>query len=201
MVLLEPPGRLVAGVTAAALEQAAATLREAGALVSTGRLPDLPFEAVAELILEAEAAAAFDPLIRAGLTRELSDPSHRRRRPEDYEPAASAADYVRASRLRGELQRALDGFFERCDLVLAPNLPVAPPPAEAPFDDLFDAPDPLGAAGAVAGLPALALPCGLEDGLPRSLQLVGPPLSEPRLLAAGALLQARTSFHRARPPL
>ena len=201
VVLLEPPGRLVAGVTAAALEQAAATLREAGALVNTGHLPDLPFEAVAELILEAEAAAAFDPLIRAGLTRELADPSHRRRRPEDYEPAASAADYVRASRLRGELQRALDAFFERCDLVLAPNLPVAPPPAEAPFDDLFDAPDPLGAAGAVAGLPALALPCGLEDGLPRSLQLVGPPLSEPRLLAAGALLQARTSFHRARPPL
>ena len=54
---------------------------------------------------------------------------------------------------------------------------------------------------ALAGLPALALPCGFEDGLPVSLQLVGPPLSEARLLSAGALLQARTDFHRPRPPL
>jgi aspartyl-tRNA(Asn)/glutamyl-tRNA(Gln) amidotransferase subunit A len=133
--------------------------------------------------------------------RELADGSHRGRSPEDYQPRASAADYVRATRVRGEVQRALARFFERHDLVLAPNLPVAPPRVDEVFDELFAAPDPLGAAGAVAGLPALALPCGFEGGLPVSLQLVGPPLSEARLLSAGALLQARTSFHRPRPPL
>jgi len=78
---------------------------------------------------------------------------------------------------------------------------VAPPPVEANFDALFDAPDPLGAAGNVCGLPALALPMGFAAGLPLSLQLVGPPRTEARLLSAGALLQARTSFHTARPPL
>lgn len=198
---LDWPGAPLGPAAAAGLEAAAAVLREAGALLAPARLPDLPYEPLAQLLLEAEAAAALEPLIRAGLTRELADPSHRDRRPEDYRPRASSADYVRAQRVRGEVQRALARFFERFDLVLAPNLPVTPPLVEARFDELFSAPDPLGAAGAVAGLPALALPCGLEGGLPVSLQLVGPPLSEARLLSAGALLQARTDFHRPRPPL
>ena len=201
VALLEAPGHPLPPAAAAGLEAATAVLREAGAIVEPARLPDLPYEALAQLLLEAEAAAALEPLIRTGRTRELADASHRDRKPADYQPRASAADYVRATRVRGEVQRALARFFERHDLVLAPNLPVVPPRVDEVFDALLDGPDPLGAAGAVAGLPALALPCGLEGGLPVSLQLSGPPLSEARLLSAGALLQARTSFHRARPPL
>jgi aspartyl-tRNA(Asn)/glutamyl-tRNA(Gln) amidotransferase subunit A len=201
VALLDAPGLPLPPAAAAGLEAAQAALRQAGALVTPARLPDLPYEPLAELLLEAEAAAALEPLIRSGRTRELADASHRGRTPADYQPRASAADYVRALRVRGEVQRALARFFERYDLVLAPNLPVAPPRVDEDFDALFSAPDPLGAAGAVAGLPALALPAGLEAGLPVSLQLVGPPLSEARLLSAGALIQARTDFHRPRPPL
>ncbi len=185
----------------AGLEAAAAALREAGAIVEPAALPALPFEAVAELLLEAEARDAFEPLIRSGRTRELADPSHQGRSPASYRPRASSADYVRASRVRGEIQRAAARLFERHDLLLAPNLPVAPPRVDEPLAASLSGPDPLGALGAVAGLPALALPCGQEGGLPVSLQLVGPPRSEARLLSAGALLQARTTFHHPRPPL
>ena len=104
-------------------------------------------------------------------------------------------------RLRGEAQRAMARFFERHDVVLAPNLPVAPPRVEENFDEALDFPDPLGAAGNLCGLPALALPMGRVQGLPVSLQLVGPPLSEARLLSIGAWLQRRTDYHLARPPL
>lgn len=201
VALLDAPGRPLPAAAEAGLAAAQAALRQAGALVEPARLPDLPYEPLAELLLEAEAAAALEPIIRSGQTRELADPSHRGRTPADYQPRASAADYVRAQRVRGEVQRALARFFERHDLVLAPNLPVAPPRVDERFDALFAAPDPLGAAGAVAGLPALALPAGLEAGLPVSLQLVGPPLSEARLLSAGLVVQAGTDFHRARPPL
>lgn len=200
-VALLPPTGPALPAALAGLQAAAAALREAGAIVEPARLPDLPYQAVAELLLAAEAAAALEPLIRSGRTRELADPSHRGRTPADYQPRASAADLVRATRVRGELQRALARFFERHDLVLAPNLPVAPPRVDEVFDELFAAPDPLGAIGAVAGLPALALPCGLEAGLPVSLQLVGPPRAEARLLSAGLALQAATTFHRPRPPL
>jgi aspartyl-tRNA(Asn)/glutamyl-tRNA(Gln) amidotransferase subunit A len=145
--------------------------------------------------------SVFEGLIRSGRTRELADPSHQVRSPEDYLPRATSADYVRAMRLRAEAQRAMARFFERHDLLLAPNLPVAPPRVEEDLDETLDLPDPLGAAGNLCGLPALALPMGLVQGLPVSLQLVGPPLSEARLLSAGAWLQRRTDYHLARPPL
>ena len=91
VALLEDVGRPLDAASAAGLEEASAALRQAGALLTPARLPDGPWEAVAELLLEAEAAAAFESLIRAGLTRQLADPSHQGRRPEDYRPRASSA--------------------------------------------------------------------------------------------------------------
>ena len=52
----------------------------------------------------------------------------------------------------------------------------------------------------VAGLPSLALPSGWnEDGLPVSVQLVGPPGSEPGLIALARQLDNQLQAHR-RPP-
>jgi aspartyl-tRNA(Asn)/glutamyl-tRNA(Gln) amidotransferase subunit A len=99
------------------------------------------------------------------------------------------------------VQRALGAFFERYDLVLAPNLPYAPPRVDELLDPLFAAPDPLGAGGNVAGLPAVALPMGFSAGLPLSIQLVGPALEDARVLAAAAAFQARTDHHLRRPEL
>jgi amidase len=41
----------------------------------------------------------------------------------------------------------------------------------------------------LAGLPALALPVPAGGPLPASIQLIGPPGGEERLLAAGAVLE------------
>jgi aspartyl-tRNA(Asn)/glutamyl-tRNA(Gln) amidotransferase subunit A len=57
-------------------------------------------------------------------------------------------------------------------------------------------------AGNLAGVPALFFPCGFgTDGLPVGLQLVGPPFSEPLLLAIASAYQRETGHHLKRPPV
>jgi aspartyl-tRNA(Asn)/glutamyl-tRNA(Gln) amidotransferase subunit A len=53
----------------------------------------------------------------------------------------------------------------------------------------------------VAGLPGMSIPCGLSDGLPVGLQLVGPAFSENRLLAAGHALETAIGFDPVPPRL
>jgi aspartyl-tRNA(Asn)/glutamyl-tRNA(Gln) amidotransferase subunit A len=49
-------------------------------------------------------------------------------------------------------------------------------------------------------VPAIFFPCGFAtDGLPVGLQLVGPPFSEPLLLALASAYQRETSWHTKTP--
>src|SRR5262249_3970898 len=57
----------------AAVEHALADLRQAGLTIEEAKLPELPFEEVAGLIIGAEAAAAFEELFRDGRVRQLAD--------------------------------------------------------------------------------------------------------------------------------
>jgi aspartyl-tRNA(Asn)/glutamyl-tRNA(Gln) amidotransferase subunit A len=46
----------------------------------------------------------------------------------------------------------------------------------------------------MAGLPSMSIPCGLSDGLPVGLQLVGPQFSENRLFRVGHTLEQAIGF-------
>jgi aspartyl-tRNA(Asn)/glutamyl-tRNA(Gln) amidotransferase subunit A len=169
-VLDLPPAGDGAEVFAAAQE----ALRAAGAIVAPATLPELPWAETATLLEAAEGEVIGGALVPDAA-------------PGAAPAGATAADYVRAARLRGEAQRTLARLLERHDLVLAP----------APRGD---EPDALSAAVALGGLPALTLPAGLVGGHPAAIRLVAPPLEEARLIAAAALFQARTSHHLNRPP-
>lgn len=159
---------------AGAFEAALETLRAAGAIVSPATLPELPWSETAGLLEAAEAEVIAGAVLPGAAARA-------------HAAGATAADYVRAARLRGEAQRTLARLLERHDLVVAPA-----PRAEEP--------DPLSAAIALGGLPALTVPAGLAGGGPVAIRLVAPPLEEARLLSAAALFQARTPHHLNRPP-
>jgi aspartyl-tRNA(Asn)/glutamyl-tRNA(Gln) amidotransferase subunit A len=108
-----------------------------------------------------------------------------------------AEDYVRAMRLRTHLRAAVDLALERCDALLVPSLPIPAPPVGATTVNVGDADMPVRAAMLsrtqlfnITGHPAIALPAGRgTDGLPRSLQLVGPHGRTARLLEIAAALE------------
>ena len=183
-----------------AFERAVADLRGAGLALEEVLLPDLPFEEAAIVFVQAEAACAFEPLFRSGDVRKLAD----ERAPLQYEVARaiSATDYIRAMRLRGEMQRALNVFFEKYDVVVSPNFLKTAPGVTQDFDTYFSGNDKLGGAGNLAGLPAAAVPMGFgRERMPVGFQVVAAPFDEAMAVRVAAEYQRHTHWHRERPPL
>lgn len=97
--------------------------------------------------------------------------------------AALASAYGRAQELRAEMRAALDSAFSQVDLLLCPTAPSGPPSLASVLEggagEEWDA-DALAVPASLAGLPALSLPLGLEQGL--GLQLIGPHCRDEELL-------------------
>jgi amidase len=161
-----------------------AALRAAGLEMVDVGLPgwDAATEA-AMTILGAEAWQQHAELWRRHGDELSPDVGARLGRSSSITAADLAAAWQQGRRWAGELAGVLAGV----DAVALPTLAAAPPSLEeadrmteiryaAPFN--------------LAGLPALALPVATATGLPASLQLVAPALSEARLLAIGARVEA-----------
>jgi aspartyl-tRNA(Asn)/glutamyl-tRNA(Gln) amidotransferase subunit A len=165
-------------------------------------LPDYPYEAMASIVIDAECASAFEPLFQSGRITELTAPEDRI---GGYSgQVLLAKDYLRALRLRRPAAQALDRLLGTVDAIAAPTLPTVAWPIDAPFDKVYpDYPGgaSIGGAANLSGVPGLFLPNGTgEAGLPTGLQLTGRAGREGTLLAIGARYQARTEYHRRRPP-
>jgi aspartyl-tRNA(Asn)/glutamyl-tRNA(Gln) amidotransferase subunit A len=191
--LLGGTGRQQPSVTRA-VEAAVAALRELGAEVLDVDLPGF-----AESVFDNFAVIGFEAThfhAQWADRRELYTPYVRDR-------LAAAADVTReqcdaalaaADRLRHDLDRLLD----QVDLVLAPGVPFAPPPAydeqvlvEGEWEDRDTGLCRNTAFANLTGHPALALPAGLDGVLPVGVQLVGRHGSDLELLAVGAELELR----------
>ncbi|MFF5989408.1 amidase [Prauserella flavalba] len=105
---------------------------------------------------------------------------------------------LRAQRRRGELFHEVVRFYDDYDVLVCPTAPVMPFPVErhwpteiagTPLDTYIDW-IAITFFVSLTACPVVALPCGLHEGLPVGVQLVGPPGSEARLLAYAAELEA-----------
>lgn len=181
-----------------AFERAVEDVRALGVRVEEAELPEFPAAAVSGFLINAEAVSNFEPFYRDGTIRELSD---------DYAPYqpeiladASPADVVKAWRMRRELQRKMAAFFETYDVIVTPNFLSVAPPIDRDLYETLPYGDPVGAVGNACGLPAIALPCGLDPGgMPIGFQVVGAPWSEATLLRLGERYQRRTDYHTLHP--
>ncbi|HSW42811.1 MAG TPA: Asp-tRNA(Asn)/Glu-tRNA(Gln) amidotransferase subunit GatA [Patescibacteria group bacterium] len=106
------------------------------------------------------------------------------------------AYYVKAQKVRTLIKGDFDAVFgSGIDALVAPTSPLVAWPMGAKVDDpvamyLTDACTlPVN----MAGLPGISIPCGLSDGLPVGLQLIGPAWSEARLCALGRAYEGITA--------
>ena len=106
------------------------------------------------------------------------------------------AYYGKAQRVRTMIRREHADVFEKFDLIVSPTSPTvafaigekAGNPLAMYLNDLLTIPS------CMAGLPGLSIPCGLSEGLPVGLQLIGPQFAENTLFRAGHALEQAIGF-------
>jgi aspartyl-tRNA(Asn)/glutamyl-tRNA(Gln) amidotransferase subunit A len=112
------------------------------------------------------------------------------------------AYYGQAQKVRTLIKTDFERAFERVDVIAAPVAPTTAfrlgehgdDPLAMYLEDIFTLPANL------AGVPALAFPCGFDAaGLPVGIQLMGPHFQEERLLRIAHAYQQETDWHTRSP--
>ncbi|HEX5787701.1 MAG TPA: Asp-tRNA(Asn)/Glu-tRNA(Gln) amidotransferase subunit GatA [Woeseiaceae bacterium] len=111
------------------------------------------------------------------------------------------AYYLKAQKVRQLISEDFRRAFATVDVIAGPTAPTpafrlgdkTDDPVTMYLNDIYT----IGAN--LAGLPALSAPCGLVDGLPVGLHLVGPHFAEESLLSAAHQYQQETDWHRRLP--
>ncbi len=107
------------------------------------------------------------------------------------------AYYVKAQKVRRLIRDDFTQAFKTVDALLTPTTPTTAMALNHTHEHAES--DRYTTAVNLAGLPALSLPCGQHDGLPIGAQLIGPHLSEHRLLQIAHQYQQHTEWHNAIP--
>ena len=161
------------------------TLRKIGFDLKPVEMPDEPYGALT-LVLDAEAAAAFDELTRTGRDKEMtaqgdSDWPNVFRRSR-FIPAV---DYVNANRARVFAMQAWRDLFKGVDVIVTPT-----------FSGQLTATN-------LTGQPAVIVPNGFRetDGTPVSITFLADLYQDAKALSVARAYQQATDFHTKHPTL
>ena len=113
------------------------------------------------------------------------------------------AYYVKAQKVRTLIKQDFDAAWDVVDAIVAPTSPTVAFPIGSRTDnpyqmylaDVFTIP------ANMAGIPGIAVPCGFSDGLPVSIQFLGPPFAEASLLRIADAYERSQPWAARRPEL
>lgn len=113
------------------------------------------------------------------------------------------AYYLKAQKARTLIKQDFDRVFEKYDVIIGPTAPTTAfkigehvgDPLTMYLNDIMTIPANL------AGVPAISVPCGLVDGLPVGLQIIGKALDDATVLRVAHAYEQSTEHHKQRPAL
>ena len=113
------------------------------------------------------------------------------------------AYYVKAQKVRTLIKRDFDQAWAKVDAIVAPTSPTVAFPLGARTDDPYQMylADVFTIPANMAGIPGVAVPCGVSDGLPVSLQILGPPFAEATILRIADAYERSETWAARRPRL
>ena len=206
----------------AAVERAIEVLRSLGASVEEVSLPSTDAGlSTYYIIAPAECSsnlARFDG-VRFGLREEAASvlQTYLRTRDAGFGPEVKRrimlgtyalssgyydAYYRKAQKVRTVIAEEFDRVFERVDALVCPTSPTVAFPQGARSDPLaMYLCDVLTIPVNLAGLPGISVPCGLADGLPVGLQVIGPRFQDARVLRVAHAYEQAAGTAAARSPM
>jgi Asp-tRNA(Asn)/Glu-tRNA(Gln) amidotransferase A subunit family amidase len=163
-------------------KEALAALERSGVKMTPIELPKFPTQNI-RYILTAEAATAFDDITRDGRVNQLSGQDigdwPNTFRTSRFIPAV---EYLRAQRARVLLMREMDKLMSQWDVFVSP----APGSASLTITNL-------------TGQPAVCVPCGFINNLPRAIMFTGGLYDEASPLRVALAFEQATKWHTMHP--
>jgi aspartyl-tRNA(Asn)/glutamyl-tRNA(Gln) amidotransferase subunit A len=111
------------------------------------------------------------------------------------------AYYLQAQKVRQLISGDFSRAFEEVDVIMGPTTPTPAFELGAQLDDpvTMYLNDIYTTAVNLAGLPGMSIPCGMTQGLPVGLQIIGAPFAEAKLLNVAHVFQQGSDWHRGFP--
>ncbi len=109
------------------------------------------------------------------------------------------AYYKKAQNLRGTIVKSFKNAFEKCDVILAPTVPMtafkkgftSEDSVQTYLTDICTVPV------NIAGLPGVSIPCGFDkDGMPIGMQIIGDSFCEAKILNAAYKFEQATNNYK-----